>query len=224
MEFLERRVKFESLQSDTKQGIANILSQQEELSRLIREFPSTGIKFEDRGGYTVPFEARVANAQHVDILGLSLAGILTHYGNFILKKTRAGCKFRVLLVDPDSHAVSSAVGFLQENVKHRQQEIRSLIRHLKPSIETGNAELKFTSVAPPYSILIIDPEESSGEVQVELYAYNAYASERPHFVLTQTIDKHWYDFFRGQFEHLWNDARLQNPPLPKSGSSRTNEV
>jgi hypothetical protein len=54
---------------------------------------------------------------------------------------------------------------------------------------------------------MIDPGTASGEVQVELYTHGKNAQERPHFVLTQDTDSYWYDFFRREFELVWESSR-----------------
>jgi hypothetical protein len=54
---------------------------------------------------------------------------------------------------------------------------------------------------------MIDPGKASGEVQVELYTHGRNTQERPHFVLTQDTDSYWYDFFRREFELVWESSR-----------------
>lgn len=204
--FLERRVVIEELKRITNQKLDHMLSRQREISERIREFTPPTIRLEDRRGYTEPFEVRLADAQHVDLLGLSLLGIVASCGSFLLARAMAGCKFRILLIDPDSHAASTAVGFV-EDVQYRKPDIERSIRNLEPLLETGNVELRLMPVVPPFGLLIIDPDKPQGKVQVELYGHEIATSDRPHFVLTQTIDKQWYDFFRNQFLKFWNDAQ-----------------
>lgn len=208
--FLERQIAINRLERITSQKLDDILLQQNEFSKKMQDFPPTGISLNDRRAFTAPFEVLLENIEHVDILGLSLVGVVTHYRSFLLTRARAGCKFRFILVDPNSYAVSSAVGFVEADEQYRKEEIQNSIRRLEPLLETGNAQLRFTSVAPCFSLVILDPDEPTGQVRVELYVYNVDVSDSPHFILTQDLDKKWYDFFRQQFNKLWKDARPHN--------------
>jgi len=63
---------------------------------------------------------------------MSLAGIIHHYKDFLRAKARAGCRFRFILLDPDSDATKSAIGFFEDNPQYRKQEIQISSRTLGP--------------------------------------------------------------------------------------------
>jgi hypothetical protein len=206
--FLERRIGLERLSRATNHKLDCILSRQRGLCEQIREFTPRGVVFEDRRGYTVPFEQRFEDARQMDFIGLSLMGLVSTYGSFLLEKAKSGCKLRFVVVDPDSQAVSTAVGFgFEEDAVYRKRDIEHAVQRLQPIFETGNAELRFAPVAPPFSLVVTDPGELGGKVQVELYGYKVALSDRPHFVLSQDNDKIWYDHFKDQFGRFWRDSR-----------------
>ena len=177
------------------------------MATYLAQSAHSGIKLENRQGFRVPLETRLEQAQDVSLLGINLVGLLTHYEGFINARAKAGCKFRILITDPDVHSASGVPESWQKGLR-RKQDTEHSVRTLRPMIEnTQNIQLKYTPFLPPFSLLIIDPDKPHGEVQVELYVYEAAASDRPHFVLTQSTDKQWYDFFREQFELAWQDAR-----------------
>jgi hypothetical protein len=211
--FLERRIGLEKLSRTTNHKLDYILSRQRGLCEQIREFTSRGVVFEDRLGFTVPFEKRFEDARQMDFLGLSLMGLASTYGSFLLKKAKSGCKLRFVVVDPGSQAVSTVVGFgLKEDAMFRKRDIEHAVQRLQPILETGNAELRFAPVAPPFSLVVTNPGELGGKVTVELYGYKVALSDRPHFVLAQDSNRIWYDHFKDQFDRLWRDSRPHEVP------------
>jgi hypothetical protein len=190
--FLERRVQAERFAETAIQ----------KLDKIIESTPS-GIRLENRQGFKVPLEIRLLDAQDVSLLGSSLAGIVTHYEGLLTARAKAGCKFRLLITDPRFYESSVVPGN-----PRRKMYIEHTISILEPLLrKTENIQLKYISYRPPFLLLLIDPDKPYGEVQVELFAYQTSASDRPHFVLSQSTDKKWYDFFRGQFELAWQEAR-----------------
>jgi hypothetical protein len=203
--FLERRIILERLTRTADQKLDGLILRQQELLDEIRISASPGTKLENRRGYVVPFEIRLAETEHIDLLGMSLKGVISIYGGFLFERAIAGCKFRFLLLDPRSPAVSAPVGFM-DNATSRKLDIEQSVRFLEQLLRTGNAELRFTPFAPPFGLVIADPEKPDGIVQVELYQYEVAQSERPHFLLTRD-NKRWYEYFWDQFERIWSDAR-----------------
>jgi heme exporter protein D len=194
---LERRVKLES-----------IATSQKALADTMNQFPPTGIRFEDRRAFRIPLGRLLENANHIDILGMTLLGVASTSGDFLLGKARAGCRVRFILVDPDCDALAYAVGFSPEenDVEERKRHVRTATRMLEPLINTGHAEIRHISEVPPFNLLVTDPDTHRGRVQVEIYTHNRSTIERPHFVLSPASDPYWYAFFAGQFELLWDDA------------------
>jgi hypothetical protein len=185
----------------------------------IREFAPPCIGFKNRSEFEESFENFLEDAKQVDIFGMSLMPIITAYWGCLSEKAKARCKLRFLLVDPDCPAVSAAMGSVEDTLHLRpnvKEDIQNSVRRLEPLLEMGNAELRFTSFAPSFGLLITDPGKPNGKTQVELYAYGISPGDRPHFVITQAYEP-WYDFFTQQFERLWESAR-------KHKTSQTGDV
>jgi hypothetical protein len=171
----------------------------------------------DRSGFTTPLEVRLKNAQEICLLGVSLRGIVSHHADYLLGKANEGCKIRFLIVNPSSQAINSVPEFSQgsspdEIIASQKRDIENVIEWVKPIVKTGNGEIRFSNIVPPYALTMIDPTTDHGEVQVGLYVYKATsgASERPHFNLTIANSEKFYHFFKSQFEKMWVDARRDN--------------
>jgi len=105
-----------------------------------------------------------------------------------------------------------------DTIQSRKRDFEAVIERLHPIIETGNAELRLLSIVPPFSLLIIDVGKPDGKVQVSPYSYRIDSSDRPHFVLRNSTDKHWYDFFVEQFDKLWIDAKAVKQQQKERGT------
>jgi hypothetical protein len=153
------------------------------------------------------FQDRVQGAAQVDIVGLSLKGLLNTNLAFLLKMANSGCKFRLLLVHPDSIGFAPGI----EHQSDRKDDIRQSTEFLKDmqTQATGNLEIGLTSIIPPFSLVIIDPDKDRGSVSVEFIAYKLDADERLLFSITRANDSRGYEFFISQFELLWKDSERQ---------------
>jgi hypothetical protein len=150
------------------------------------------------------YATRLGNAETIDIVDYSMH---SRPLGFFLKKAQAGCKLRFLLLDPMSSTVDTVEGLTQARELLRQDIERTTAYLDRRVLLYSNAELRFTSVPIPFSLIIADREATKGCVEVELFAYDVVAGDRPHFALLADHEKQWYDFFITQFDRLWQDAR-----------------
>jgi hypothetical protein len=172
------------------------------------------------------FATRLANAESIDVHEYSMQGKPM---DFLLNKARAGCKLRLLLLDPTSSTVEMVAGLTQAGELLRQDIERTIAYLDRRVLIHDNAELRFTSVPTPFSLIIADRETPRGRIEVELCAYDVVADDRPRFVLLPNDEKHWYAFFVTQFDRLWQDARRHEvgsvpaeagPRIANSGKGR----
>jgi hypothetical protein len=218
--FLERRITLEGLREMSRESLEDTLLGQQEISKQIAGLAASDIRLGNRLEFRMSFERQLAHAKAVAILGLNLSRSSASK-DYLYERARAGCKFRILLAEPDSPAQRMTAGTADEAV--RQRDLENSIRKLEPLLETGNVKLRYLPVVPPFSLLIIDPEDEFGIVQVELFVYGTPTSERPHFVLTKANQKRWFDFFMKQFDLLWTNSRPHGVPVdtgvthPKAG-------
>jgi hypothetical protein len=157
------------------------------------------------------FQKRVADAREIWLLGTSLEQIVTTFFEVFLRKVKDGCKFRFLLMDPESTAVpvKSRGLFSAETPDRLKQDILNACRKisdLQAEQKTRNqVQLRQTSFVPGYAMILVDPTLGRGQVIVELYPYLVTADSRPHFEL-RTSDAKWYPYFCDQFSSIWNSS------------------
>lgn len=198
--FIEKRFYLDNFSSKITQKLDKVI-----------EANSPGIKLQDRRELSIPFETRLANAQNVFLMANTLVGIVAHFEGFILAKAKAGCKFRIILLDPNYSYMTGENPKPWKGKSNRKMNIEHAVRILEfLQKQTDNIEIRFLPVPGAFSLIAIDPERAYGEVQVELYAFDPSPSNRPHFVLTRSNNSKWYEFFAQQFEEAWQISRIPN--------------
>lgn len=173
---------------------------------------SPGIALGNRATYE-NFSVRFADAPSIAIHAYSMQTLVTSFMSFFVRKATEGCKLRFLLLNPNSAAVSVVAGVTEEGAQLRQ-DIERTVASLHRLLAHTNVELRFTPVPSPFGLVVADAEGSARRVEVELYAYDVVAADRPHFTLTPERDGPWYEFFLTQFERLWKSARPYVAPVP----------
>jgi hypothetical protein len=195
--FLERHLHLDKISKDLNNKLD-----------IIIESKPKGITLEDRTSLTIPFEKRLQNAKDVRLLGINLVGTLSHYVGFIVAKANAGCKFRILILDPNYTYSTGENPKPWKGKTRRQMDTEHSVKQLEYiQSQTENVQIGFVPSPPPFSLLLIDPEQPFGEVQVEMYVYEVPESERPHFSLMKNNDPQWYDFYVKQFELATQKSR-----------------
>ncbi len=71
-------------------------------------------------------------------------------------------------------------------------------------------DIRLVETQISYSMLMIDPQSQSGEVQIELYTFSSITNDRPHFTLTHKQSPHWYEFYIHDFESAWINGKKIN--------------
>lgn len=158
----------------------------------------------------LPFEQYVGPAQEIWLFGATLANIVSGHAGFLKDRVRKGSGLKVLLMDPKSPHISMAALILEETEQSLIDDLNvaktRFLRIRAESSEPTAIEIRTTSLFPLFSIVGTDVDQPQGRIRVELYPYRNRLHSRPHFELEAARDKQWYDYYRQQFEKLWNDS------------------
>lgn len=150
----------------------------------------------------IPLEEFLKDARKVDILGINLVGIITHYQGLIEEKAKSGCEFRFIVTDP---ALMSTIPVSLQTKQNLEHAIR-LLEHMKG--KSNRIKVGFLPFIPTYSLLIRDPDHTQGTIQVEIYCqveiFGAVPMEyqRPNFVIGRKAE--WFDYFCNEFSRAWD--------------------
>jgi len=173
-----------------------------------------------------PREFAVAN-RTIWITGLDLRRITQRYKgtkirpiHHIETAIREGVKVKILVVDPRSKAACkyAAMQELGEPDTERfQQSVASALRlfcHLRSGATSNNPEIKTIDYPLNYGIDAMDAEThdgiDNGIIYVRFYPFfDPECDDRPIVRLTPS-ERHWYDFYRNQFNLQWESGGAKN--------------
>jgi hypothetical protein len=166
----------------------------------------------------VPFAARIRNAEVLWVYGPSAVNLISSIMNDLRRTVlaRPNGVVRIVVLDPDdATAVALATRQLDERVEFPTQEMPDALGRTVERLErlagwetAGRIEHRFAPFNPGFSVVAIDPHGKDGVVIVEFHGlHNESETDRMHIELTRRASEHWYDYWTGQFEHLWSLAR-----------------
>lgn len=157
------------------------------------------------------------DATTIDIMMWAASGLFDLYDGFIYKKIEDGCRFRLLIIDPNCEAAN----VIYENSRNKEikASIRKMInkyKRLPTKFKTSKLdfELRLTKWLMPTNMIIIDGNKQNGVIHLGLYpAYLRTPQNERRFILIDSKNtKEEYLHFCDQFEKLWNDEELTSQP------------
>lgn len=146
--------------------------------------------------------------------GVSLSITVPALDHAIEQGLKQGLNVKFLIIEPNSSAARMAA--FRNWYRRNEDEVNSIAQEtlLRLSkIEAlsaswpGSLEIRTVDYMPPYIILATDPHLPSGSMLIHLTSFRTPKEARPGFCLTRAKDPHWFDFFRKQFEEVWNDSQ-----------------
>jgi hypothetical protein len=70
----------------------------------------------------------------------------------------------------------------------------------------GSCEIRLANMFPHFSMAAFDIYKDSGFLVLENHAYKTELMQRPNIILTHMSDKQWFEFYRHQFEIMWQES------------------
>lgn len=156
---------------------------------------------------------RVSKAKSVRVNGFSL----TRTSNSFLIPFQAciknGGSVNVIMIDPNKESVlelSSRRSFRRQNLDKLQRECMIALDNFETLWEGSGQnkekfEVRLCHAIPSFGIWVIDEESRSAEIWVIFYSFRGEVN--PKLRLTPHKDGVWFDFFKNQFEILWQDSK-----------------
>lgn len=162
-----------------------------------------------------PLEERLANAKNISISGGSLFRLANEYKSLFETLARKGCRLSFLVTDP----VSPAAELLCKTVAYEASDVDAYRGQLRAAL-TGLlaiqakapdlVQVRVSTAVPPFSLVMIEKEDESSVIQVELYAFNIPARDRPTLLVDKQRDPRLHSIFSDQFASAWQ-SELARP-------------
>lgn len=153
-----------------------------------------------------------ARATDIRIVGVTLNRTLRTQALTLQRQLEQGAVVRIALLDPHGDAVSEAarrtgVPDNPELFHHRLAPTVDLLRELAGGpARRGRLEVRLLNFVPAVGLVLLDPDESHGRIQVDLYSHRQLGVE-PTLTLCAVRDAQSYRHFRQEFDQIWSAGR-----------------
>ncbi|RWX50285.1 hypothetical protein VU00_11063 [Candidatus Electrothrix marina] len=156
---------------------------------------------------------RTANT--ILLLGYSLSRTVREYHDVLGQRLVAGASIRVIILDPENETLLKMAA-LESTAAPRDywhntvSNTKQLLKELSnlPG-RKGKIEVGYLPYSPSFGLVMIEPNESHGFIFVDIYHHKSTAPNAT-FKLRSAVDGSWYEFFKEQYEKLWQSCRIED--------------
>ncbi len=140
-------------------------------------------------------------ARSVWILAKTGRGFFKNFGDSIKKVPSK----RFLLIKPERFNDYFRYIKVEWNQPTQNKYIKFLNEEICSQVNQGG--LKVTDFLAPWTLIIINPDDDNSKIYVELGDYKSTAESRYSFVIEKDKDCNLYEYFKKQFEKIWEEAQ-----------------
>nr|WSX76243.1 SAV2148 family HEPN domain-containing protein [Streptomyces sp. NBC_00899] len=170
----------------------------------------------------LPVEDLFAGARRLDAVGIGLNLLVQNYsGRRLIRLAEAGCRVRLLFLNPASSAVRRRErelglgrGEMSRSVEMNIMHMRRVRARLR---DPGAFEIQVFDETPRFTAYLVDGDSGDGLAVVQSYLRRARGMEVPVMVLRggsrrvvaedRPADSGLFEVYREEFESIWTDAR-----------------
>lgn len=205
-ELISRLLTLNKLEANTKK-IADRLNILEESGVI-----SVSKVFEN-GAHQLPIHEKIRKANNVSVNGTTLIQVSTQYRGEYEDKLRSGCNLRFLLLEPNSESVK-LVGNRNYEAKESPQTLELYLNESIDNLSTldnlpdkrGSCEVRVLDYVPSFGLVMVETNDGEDVIFVQMFPYKSAHGNRPWFQINSITDSMWYNYFKSQYEKMWNDA------------------
>lgn len=158
----------------------------------------------------------VQAANQIDLCGVVLTSAINRQLSNLREQLDQGAKIRILVIDPDSPALTTAGSRSEEpSSSYYRAKLDTTFQDLaylyqvqtKPGqTAKGSIEARLLSYPPSFAVYSFDTGRASARLIVEIYPHITGWGDPPIFDLLPGRDGKWYAYFATQFEYMWERA------------------
>ncbi len=135
-----------------------------------------------------------------------------------------GGTMRVLMQNPKETA---SVAILQQQLDKIHdllgdiQQVQDTLGRVTEVSKNGRIEYRLLPYSPGFSMIVVDPEGRDGRLIVEFYGYsNQQIQERMHIEIRRDSSQHWFEYWKNQYEVMWDNASAPDPTATADAAGR----
>jgi hypothetical protein len=156
-----------------------------------------------------------SSADVIYVSGMTLTRTTRDYMYVWGQRLVAGATIRIMILELDNDLMEELIRRSSGDTtvdywKNKLQTVQSLVSYIaKTPGSTGKIELGYLPYIPSYGFVFVDPAKQNAHCVVEIYHHES-AKPNPTFALSRTEDSEWFQFFKEQFETMWESCRIVN--------------
>ena len=157
----------------------------------------------------------LASANTIYLAGKVLTRTVSESLHTLERRLKAGATVRVIILDPDKEevlrqlslrSVDAPPEFWLHGIRATEQMVQLLGERAKGM---GKIEIGYLPYVPSFALILIDPDQPQGIGFVEIYPHK-HIGPHPTFKVLSSDDPLWFDFFKEQFEKMWQSCRIES--------------
>lgn len=170
----------------------------------------------------------INNSTSIDMCGVILATTIDSNLSTIKEAIKNGSKIRILIIENTSDALQMAANRSElSDYAYYEKKLESSLHNINYLISNfnnnkGSIEVGYLKYPPSFGIKIFEKGQNIGNCLIEIYAHHVDWGDSPNFTLDKEIDKEWYNYFKRQFEAMWenrNKFESGTPPPPDTNTA-----
>jgi hypothetical protein len=164
----------------------------------------------DRDDYG-SFGQLLDGASDLSMYAPSGVNVLPRHLPDIRRWVEGGGYARLVVHDPAAASIDSVREQLDENTdfgQDLQRSLDALARHAIPD----RLEYRLLGINPGFSMVVVNRSQRSGRVILEFHGFHDdKIGDRMHLVIRRAESVHWFEYWAGRFEAIWDAARGPGP-------------
>ncbi len=163
------------------------------------------------------FDQLLAGATELCLYAPTGVNVLLRHASDIKRWVAAGGRARIVVQDPDSDMINAVREQLDTNTDF-DSSLHAVLRTLSRLSPADGFRLRLLRFNPGFRLVIVNPQSKAGRLIVEFHGFQDDSiTDRMHVEIPRAASPHWFGYWAGRFEAIWNAAR--DPDAAASGKA-----
>lgn len=166
----------------------------------------------DRSSFE-PFPALLGKARDVRVYGPTAVHVIIHAAEHRRLLLDRGGRLRIVIQGNDPAQLAWTGEQLDKSLDFGHSHAMSL-GELRRLAGVPGFEYRLLGGNPGFSMVVVDADAPHGYLVVEFHGFaDVSINDRMHVRIGKTASPHWFAYWLGRFEAIWNAAAADTPPL-----------
>ena len=155
-----------------------------------------------------------SSANTVYFVGKVLSRTAREFMYVLGQRLAAGATIRFVILDPelDGSLHQAVLQSFEAPIEFWRDTLKTTETVIEATAKTPNSKgmvaIGYVPYVPSFGLALIDPDQAHGICFVELYQHRS-SEPHPTFELRAADDPYWFEFFRDQFDKIWESCRVK---------------